>query len=318
MQYTRSMDTWAAVAAMGRKQFGLVTRAQLLKAGLGPAAIRWALEEKRLEWVDHCLYRLPGAPTSWRQRAREALLRAGPASALSHRTAAHLWRLDGFEASPWPFEVTVPHGSYVKRRLGLRVHQCRGGVVQEALHGLEVTPVARTLVDLAALVDEESLEIALDSAHRRFREVGDWILEFAAGRESRGMSGLTRLVDLVQVREGQHTESPLEVRVRRRLRRARHLPPPALQYRVFDAHGYVMRVDFGWPEERVAVHADGFQWHARRVTFDTDAEQRNRLAAAGWESLLVTDATLESPWLETLERRLHERAAQRSFPFVAR
>jgi len=306
------MDLWAAVAAIGQRQLGLITTEQLLQAGLSRSAIKWAVRERRLERLGRGVYRLPGAPTSWHQRAKEALLSSGAGARLTHRSAAHLWRLDGFEAPPWPIELTVPHGREATPRIGVRVHRSRLDDSRHVVRGLEVGSIARTLVDLASTLDDEALEIALDAAQRRFRDLGAWLLELAETEAARGMAPLAHLVALVEERQGRHTESALEVRVWRRLRLARRLPPPRLQHEVFDARGYVMRVDFAWPEERVALHADSFQWHARRVTLDTDATQRNRLAAAGWESLVVTHATLDSDWLDTLAALLRARSPQLS------
>lgn len=306
------MDRWAAVAATGRRQLGLITTEQLLDAGLTRSAIKWAVRDRRLERVGRRLYRLAGTPRSWLQRAKEALLRCGEHARLSHGSAAHLWRLDGFEQPPWPVEVTVPHGSYVTQQVGIRVHQTRLDDSRQVVRGLEVGSVARTLVDLAGALDEETLEIALDSAQRRFRDLGGWLLELAETDAARGLAPLARLVELVHEREGRHTESALEVRVWRLLRRARHLPAPRLQHEGFDAAGYVMRVDFAWPDERVALHADGYRWHARRDSWDADAAQRNRLSAAGWESLIVTSATLASDWLDTLAGLLRARSPQLS------
>ncbi|MEW5742375.1 MAG: hypothetical protein AB1938_25890 [Myxococcota bacterium] len=184
------------------------------------------------------------------------------------------------------------------------------------LGGLPITSIANTLVDLAAELDDEALEIALDSAHRRWPRVGQWIEDLATKRQTRGVPGLTRLVQLVREREGQPTDSPLEVRVWRRLRSTSGLPKPRLQVEVFDELGYIMRVDFAWPLERVVVHADSFRWHSRRVTFDSDADQRNRLRAAGWEALVVTQNSLHGPWLDDLKVLLAQRHPQRSFSFA--
>ena len=35
------------------------------------------------------------------------------------------------------------------------------------------------------------------------------------------------------------------------------LPTPSAQYRVFDGDGFVARVDFAWPELRLALEYDG-------------------------------------------------------------
>jgi very-short-patch-repair endonuclease len=99
----------------------------------------------------------------------------------------------------------------------------------------------------------------------------------------------------------------------RALRKA-NLDPPRLQLEVHHAGHYVMRVDFAWPRQRIALHADSFLWHARRDAFDTDARQRSVLASIGWANVIVTRHSLrERTWLQLLERLLHERRPQLTF-----
>jgi very-short-patch-repair endonuclease len=56
----------------------------------------------------------------------------------------------------------------------------------------------------------------------------------------------------------------------------------------------VARVDFAWPERRVAVEYDG-AWHAEPGRFARDRQRLNRLQAAGWRVVFVTAADLYRP-----------------------
>ena len=40
------------------------------------------------------------------------------------------------------------------------------------------------------------------------------------------------------------------------------LPIPELQYEVIDGNGELRRLDFAWPDLRVAVEYDGVDWHS--------------------------------------------------------
>ena len=53
------------------------------------------------------------------------------------------------------------------------------------------------------------------------------------------------------------------------------LPVPELQYEIVDGNGELRRVDFAWPEQRVAVEYDGLDWHS-----GADAMRRDRKRAA--------------------------------------
>lgn len=308
------MGNWGWVVEVAQQQFGLITMDQLVEQGWSKEALRWLVERERLVRVRRGLYRLPGTNRGWRHRAYEALILAGPGAALSHSSAAHLWRLDGFEREPAVVDLCVP-GRSRPRVDDVRIHLPRRRFSTLRCGAFWVTSVAQTLLDLAATLDEESLEVALDSAQRRYRQVDAWLAALASARDPRTTPGLTRLQTLAQARGGQRTDSSLEVRAWRVLRRARLPVAPRLQHEVFDASGYVMRVDFAWPAERIAVHVDGFQWHGSRQAFDRDADQRNRLSAAGWDSLVVTNATLHGHWPETLRAKLKERNPQRRLPW---
>jgi very-short-patch-repair endonuclease len=57
---------------------------------------------------------------------------------------------------------------------------------------------------------------------------------------------------------------------------------------------FVARVDFAWPEQKVALEYDGL-WHAEAGRFAKDRQRLNRLQAAGWRVVFVTAADLHRP-----------------------
>lgn len=309
------MDGWERVVAAARRQLGLVTRGQVRALGVGTRALQWAVRVGRLERVERTLFRLPGLPPSWRRRALEALLLAGPDARLSHASAAHVWGFDGFEGPPATLDVTRPRGCHAASNHHVRVRTELLPAPSVRLGPLVVSSRAQTLLELAAVLDEESLEVALDAAHRVYPFVGDDVERLLSARDPRRTPGMTRLLSLVRERGGVATESALELRLWRRLRRTPDLPQPLLQYRVRDERGVILRVDFAWPGHRVAVHVDGFRWHTGREAFDRDASQRNRLAAAGWEELVVTSAMAFDEWVVVLRALLQRREPQRVLPF---
>ena len=66
-----------------------------------------------------------------------------------------------------------------------------------------------------------------------------------------------------------------------------------LQYVVRDGDRFVARVDFAYPDERVAIEADGYRYHDDRRTFDDERARGNDLEALGWRVLRVTSEHLE-------------------------
>lgn len=302
--------TWTVAEGWARAQRGLVTRKQLERLELKEPAIRWALESGKLVRVFRGVYRFRLVPVTWEQRALAATLFSGGGSALSHWTAARLWKLP---CAGQGAQNRI-HLSALKRRPSLPgdfvVHQPTRAFVPFTVDTLPVTRLARTLVDLAGELSVAALEQTLDAAHLRCRSLQGWLEEEVEGLKPKHTPGLSALLELLKLRRGVSTESPLETRIRRRLRE-RGIEEDQLQHEVRDAQGVIMRVDFAWGAEKVALHGDGYRWHADRKQFDRDHEQRGRLAAADWTSLSVTWTTVErDDWLDQLEVVLEKRRPQ--------
>lgn len=78
-----------------------------------------------------------------------------------------------------------------------------------------------------------------------------------------------------------------------RLVRAADLPQPRIQYILRDGDRFIARLDFAYPEQRVAIEVDGFRYHADRRAFDDDRARANAIQAMGWLVLRITAKHLE-------------------------
>jgi very-short-patch-repair endonuclease len=202
-----------------------------------------------------------------------------PGAAVSHRAAAAIYGLDGFNGSSAPIEVSSTHK--IRTRHGIVAHR-----VAKLPHcdlnrheGLVVTSPTRTIIDLAGCVDEERLRIALDSAlrqrltsiahlKRRLKELGT--------RGRRGAAAIGRLLRLYRCEAP--SGSVLETKFENLCRR-HHLDGFTRQYPVGQ-----FRVDFAWPKSKVLVELDGFTYHANRSDHGRDLRRQNLLALKqpGW------------------------------------
>ncbi len=63
------------------------------------------------------------------------------------------------------------------------------------------------------------------------------------------------------------------------------LPTPELQYEIVDRHGQLWRVDFAWPDYRVAAEYDSMDWHANPVAVKHDRMKSARLQEIDWTSV---------------------------------
>ncbi|MBL8911673.1 MAG: hypothetical protein JNM17_13360 [Archangium sp.] len=302
-------DEKASLEKLSSGQFGLVSEAQLERGGFTRSAIRWAVDDRRLVKVFGTVYRLVGSEESWNQQALTAVLIHGKGAALTHATAAMLWRISGF-ANSKAIHVTPAARMNIKLPKGVVRHRLTRAFQIVERGELPTTTLARTLVDIAPDLDEEALEIAIDSAQYRRPFLEQELEEDIGTSRRRFIPGGQRIIDLLDLRAGITTESPLETKVRRALRKQK-VSAPELQFDIFDNGRFVIRADFAWPRHRVVLHCDGYTWHGKRKQFDLDAEQRSKLSALDWQSLYVTDRTFKSgEWLHSLARTLKLREPQ--------
>lgn len=312
-------SAWARVVRIARSQHGLVSRSQALQRERGQQLSESALQRKlvagELIRVYQGVYRFPSSRVTWEQRALATLLWLGPDAALALSSAAFLFGLDGFKARPSAVEVLVSHaavnGSRLKGALlpGVVLHRTRSSFAITRVAEFRVTDLTRTLLDLSGTLRVDALEDALDSAQRMYPGT-DTLLEQALEGRVSGLQGAVKLKHLLAERGGLSTDSPLEVRVFRALRRA-NVRRPETQVEVFDDAGYVTRLDFAWNQERVALHVDGYAYHHQRSRFEHDRDVGNRLAALNWHSVSVTSRGLDDgKWLVALKAVLASRAPQ--------
>jgi hypothetical protein len=214
---------------------------------------------------------------------------------LSHRAAGVLHRLLGFSRAR--VEVVVPRNRKRVRSERVIVHWTQDPIPDEditAIDGIPVTKPARTLLDLATVEPEDVVERCLDDALRRRLVSLPFLERWLADPQRRRHRGTSVLKRLVEARATiGATDSPLETQVLRLLREE-GFPIPMLQYVVRDADRFVARVDFAYPDERVAIEADGFRYHDDRRGFDDERARGNQLEAMGWRVLRVTSQHLEA------------------------
>lgn len=142
---------------------------------------------------------------------------------------------------------------------------------------MRVTTPLRTAWELALRLDLVEAVTYCDAlAARRWFDATSLAgyLGQQAGR--RGYRTAGKVFDLVDGR----SESPQESRFRVHMALA-GLPLPIPQYEVRVGSRFVARVDFAWPDHKVAVEYDGL-WHADADQLIRDRARLNQLQAAGW------------------------------------
>jgi hypothetical protein len=257
-----------ALARASLRQGGHVTYGQLIALGLGRGAIDVRVRRGALIPVYRGIYAVGHLPTTPIDRAKGALLAAGPAAALSHYSAAALWQI----THRWPddIEVVVPTRH---RPTGLKVHRSTKllGIDVVRFQGVRATSRARTLLDLAPALTDQQLLRAVNGQRVNFRlrleSLHDVLERFPRH------PGAARLLAIVESAPAQPYRSPWES----------EWPPYAERHGFPD---YVMneivggvRVDILFVAERVIVELDGWETHGTRPAFAADRDRRNALLA---------------------------------------
>ncbi len=167
------------------------------------------------------------------------------------------------------------------------MHEC--GLSKEdraVLHRIPVTSVARTLFDLAEMVDENQLARAFEEADR-LGLVELQALEgvCARGYGRRALRPIRRLIDAARMPEP--TRSDLEAGFLA-FCHEHDLPIPLTNVLVLDREA-----DAFWPASRLIVEVDSWSFHRHRAAFERDRIRDAAMQAAGYRVIRVTHRRLE-------------------------
>jgi very-short-patch-repair endonuclease len=238
------------LARLATRQEGVVGRRQLAALGFARNEIDNRIARGRLIRVHQGVYAVGHEALSDRGRMIAGLLAAGPGAALSHRTAAYLWKL--IPSMPLFIDVTFTDRT-PRSRGNLRVHhaQCLDTTTHRRLRA--TTP----LQTIAQLPPEER-------------------------DRARAEALVLKLIPRSADDHAEPTRSELERALLPALRKAR-LPRPIVGAEVL---GYT--VDFFWPDHNLIVETDGWHTHGHRRAFESDRARDATLQAHGYTVVRFT------------------------------
>ena len=197
-----------------------------------------------------------------RAHAAVALL---PSAVVTGCSAATVWGVP--LAGPRDdVEVTMPPTTRMVRVQGLRTRRARLAADDvRRRHGLVVTTPAATALRLASVLSQDAAVVAIDQL------IGTGVVDLGEIRDMAAQArgpGSTRARAAANLADGL-AESPPETRLRLLIGLS-PLPPPVAQFRVVHENRFCARVDFAWPDRKVALEYDGL-WHA-----ETDQSEKDR------------------------------------------
>ncbi|HZJ51323.1 MAG TPA: type IV toxin-antitoxin system AbiEi family antitoxin domain-containing protein [Actinomycetota bacterium] len=278
-----------ALLELAAAQHWVLGRDQALGLGLSRQSISRRLGSCFLAPLHPSVYRVAAGPESWHQRLLAACM--WTSGVASHRAALRLLGIDGYSGNIVDVSSKT-HRASSDRVCIHRISSLPSGDVMR-VGSIPTTTPTRTLLDVGSVLSERGLEEALDSALRQRLTSVDRLragIERLGGRGSRGPSALCKLLDARG--DVVPTDSALETRLSRLLRRHR-LPQPQRQVEVRDQEGFIGRVDFAYPELKIAIEVQSRRWHSSWVSQGKDKERLNRLQILGWIIIQVTYEDLQ-------------------------
>jgi very-short-patch-repair endonuclease len=280
------------VAQLASRSHGVVTRRQLLAAGISRREIAQRLAAGGLLREYRGVYRVGHRAPSVEARYLAALLACGEGALLSGRAAAHLWGL--IKGPAPPPEVTTR----TERRIaGVITTRTRSDDTSgpAKCRGIPITTVPFTLVALAAHLPGDELARACHEAGVRYgttpRQVDEVLLRRPTAPGARQLRSVLHGDTKVSL-------SKLERRFLQLLRELR-LPLPQTNRR---AGG--RRVDCRWPSHRLTIELDGYRYHRSRHAWEQDRRREREAHARGDEFRRYTYGDVfEQPALMLAELR---------------
>jgi hypothetical protein len=275
---------------------GVVSGEQLRDAGISDRTIRRRVADGILTRDGRTgLVVLNWLRDPWTEVA--ALQARFPQAVAAERTAAALFRLDGFDEfdhgdqgdrPPGRPDLIMPAtaGGSRAREAPRRIPELPDEDVM-IVNGLRVTGPGRTLVDLGRVANADLVERAVECALRRHltTEVELWRRVTEAPRRGRGLD----VLEFVLVRRGRGvppTESDLETRFLQLVARPHGLPVIARQVNVYAGRTWLARRDFLLTGP-VIVETDGSH-HDTRSSRQADSHMDVRLQLMGLRVARVT------------------------------
>lgn len=270
------------IARIASRQHGLISVWQLYELGIGERAVRGRVDAGRLHRIHRGVYAVGHPAQSLERRWLAAVMAIGWnrvekggsvlgywGAAVSHRSAASLWRL--LPDKDGPVDVIVAGDSGRARRAGIRVHRSLSLLATEVTlsRGIPVTNAARTIRDLREAILSRPGSMPSRELRRAIRQAN--VLGLPVDEKSRK----------------DHTRSDLESDFLELCRR-HQLPPPEVNVRV---GAYL--ADFLWSKRRLIVETDFYLYHRGRVAFQEDRGRDLELRRLGYTVVRLSEKQVD-------------------------
>ena len=278
-------DLSAAVAA----RHGIVTRREILGAGISDDHLRRAVSGGALQRLHRGVYRVAAAPLTFEARCAAACL-ADDEAVVTGTAAGRLWQFRHVWRPEQPIVAVRHNRSPLNRGVLVRrtnVLEPSDWVARD--DGIRVASPPRAWFDCARDLDDD-----------RFERLTEWVIdhhasvptlwEMRARLNAGGRPGLARVNRVLSQRATwqKPAGSGLELRVLKALE-ARGVRNLVRQHPIRLADGSVVHPDGALPGIKWAVEIDHVTWHGGRSDAQRDKGRDRHLRRVGWQIDRVTD-----------------------------
>jgi very-short-patch-repair endonuclease len=254
----------------------------LIALGMGTRGISDWVRARRLHRLYRGVYAVGHDRLRLEGRWLAAVMACGRGAVLSHRDAAQLWQLR--QSNSAYIEVTVPSLNGRRKQTGIRIHRS-GRLRSEDVtvrHGIPVTTLARTLLDLADVLERQALKRVITEAE--YTNQFDLTAINAAVQNNPGRASAKLMAAIGAA--GDLTRSELEDRFLDLLHRHGVERPQT----AVTIGGY--ELDFLWTRAGLVVELDGLAAHTTRSSFNADRLRDRRLWRRGLRTMRLTSEAL--------------------------
>jgi very-short-patch-repair endonuclease len=263
-------------------KLGLITRQQVTDVGATRKVIDHRVRSGAWTRALPGVYRDNLVAPSLAQSCFAANLWAGADAVIADTAAGALWALDGLGAE----RISL----WTPRRLRSDLVVAHRGLVapndRRMLGPITVTGPARTLVDLAGVLDDEDLTAVVEDAIHRGLTTPMSIRRCLDALGGKGRPGSARLRAILEDRGNQRpTMSRLEVKIWRTLR-AKGLTP--VRQHPVRCGNTTYWLDCAFPQWRVAVEGFGDRFHRAARNRKRELRRFADLARVHWRVIPVT------------------------------
>jgi hypothetical protein len=252
-----SRDVLRECRKVAQFQDGVISRVKALASGASPDVIDRLLGSERWQKIHRGVYLVSSGPPTRNALLWAATCRAGSGAALSHETAAELFKLT--DRNRRPIHVTIPANRRISPMKGIVVHHSNR--LADAIHPSLMPPRTRleeTVLDLVdhSAVFDSALDIACAACQRGLTTVPKIVIAMGLRAKLKWRGELATA--LGEIGSGVH--SVLEYRYLHKVERPHGLPEASRQARV-DGAGRTRYLDNLYMDYALCVELDGLQAH---------------------------------------------------------